>query len=377
MYDFVKDVEQMFENARNRTEQKKKVREIMADYGETLSDIENNAPESVYWEFMLAGGKEVLEQVQLENAQERLNAANPQTPTPEAATENPDYTASNKEDMPDNRDDLANEICERDFGDECKRDFGDECKRKRPDGIMTPIKQFNQDAFMKIMKPIIKKNEGIVLHPYVDTADKSTIGPGTNIDSDDTGVEYNLLDPKTNKLTPLDPTKEKDKAIIEEELAKLEPYKNGNKRSADFFKDKTNLRITEKNADALYRRNVEKFIKNINNIIDDFNDNLGKTEGYIDRFERLPENLQIVLIDMVYNLGAKKFNWKQTPNAENPTKKDGYPTFWKHLANRNIDGMVKECLRNENDKGFANRNKETQDLIRKTPENWTKNRLKK
>lgn len=369
MYNFAKDIEQMFETARKRTEQKQKVRDIMIKYGETLQDIENNAPEKVYWEFILAGGRDMLEQVQTENSQERLNSSNPQTPIPTAAKENSDYTVSNErslieKEILDNRDDLLNGTCKR------NKQIGETSQRE----IGGPSEIFNKDKFMNIMKPTIKKNEGIILHPYVDTADKSTIGPGINIDSDDTGVEYNLLDPETNELTPLDPTKEEDKAIIDAELAKLKPYKKGNKRSADFFKDKTNLRITKKNADALYRRNVEKSIKDINEIIVDFNKNLGEKEGYIDRFERLPQNLQIVLIDMVYNLGKTGFNW-ETKTIRN--KKYGFPAFWIHLANRNIDGMVEECVRNKNNKGFANRNKETQALIRQTPESWAKNRLKK
>ena len=359
-YDGVKDYEQLFRNAQNRTEQKRKMKQLMAKYGETEFDIEKNSTPTEYMEFVLAGGRDVLKMVQKENMMERITSPYPQTPMPEAARGNSDYTISN-----------ANSLFEKRILDDI--DNPQVCERKVTANGVCKIEQFDKDKFMGKMKPVIKKHEGIILHPYVDTADKSTVGPGINIDSNAEGVEWLLLDPKTNKLRLLNPDKKEDKAIIESELARLEPYKNGNKRSADFFKDKTNLRISVENADQLYRSRVDGFIQDINDIIDDFNDHLGKTEGYIDYFEKQPENLQMVLIDMVYNLGKTGFNWKKTPNKQQPKKTYGYPNFWKKLAQRDIEGLTAECER----KSLTTRNEAMRALIQETPDSWTKKGLKK
>ncbi len=100
-----------------------------------------------------------------------------------------------------------------------------------------------------------------------------------------------------------------------------------------------------------------------------------KTEGYIDSFERLPENLQMVLVDMVYNLGKTGFNWKQTTKTlkNGTTKKYGYPNFWKKLAQRDIEGLTAECER----KSLTTRNEAMRALIQETPDSWTKKGLKK
>ncbi len=67
-YDGVKDYEQLFRNAQNRTEQKRKMKQLMAKYGETEFDIEKNSTPKEYMEFVLAGGRDVLEMVRDENA---------------------------------------------------------------------------------------------------------------------------------------------------------------------------------------------------------------------------------------------------------------------------------------------------------------------
>lgn len=365
-FDGVEEYRRLFREGHDKTEDKRKMRELMAKYGETELDIENHATPVDYMNFLMAGGRDVLKMVQKENMMERITSPYPQTPMPTAARGNPEYTISN-----------ANSLFEKGILDDI--DNPQVCERKVTANGVCKIERFDKDEFMGKMKPIIKKHEGIILHPYVDTADVSTVGPGINIDSNAEGVEWLQLNPKTNKLRPLNPDKPEDKAIIDAELARLEPYKNGNKRGADFFKDKTNLRISVENADQLYRSRVDGFIQDINGIIDDFNDHLGEEEGYIDSFERLPENLQIVLVDMVYNLGKTGFDWKQKTETrkDGSIKKYGYPNFWKALAHRDVNKMMEQCIRNKDDKGFVGRNKAIQELIRETPDDWTKKGLKK
>lgn len=49
---------------------------------------------------------------------------------------------------------------------------------------------------------------------------------------------------------------------------------------------------------------------------------------------------------------------KVADNEYSGTKKDA-------VAERNVSRMVKECIRNRKDKGFIDRNKKTQDMLRK------------
>ncbi len=98
-YDGVKDYEQLFRNAQNRTEQKRKMKQLMAKYGETEFDIEKNSTPTEYMEFVLAGGRDVLKMVQKENMIARLNSPYPQTPMPEAARGNPKYIVSKNDSL--------------------------------------------------------------------------------------------------------------------------------------------------------------------------------------------------------------------------------------------------------------------------------------
>lgn len=65
--------------------------------------------------------------------------------------------------------------------------------------------------------------------------------------------------------------------------------------------------------------------------------------------------MQIVLIDMVFNLGRDGFSWKRKEiiDKEGNKVKKGYPSFWDAVANRDVDKMIKECARD----GLPKRNK--------------------
>ena len=58
-------------------------------------------------------------------------------------------------------------------------------------------------------------------------------------------------------------------------------------------------------------------------------------------------------------------------------KSNGFPNFWKALAHRNVNEMLKECVRNKDDRGFIGRNDAIKDFILETPDKWTKKALKK
>lgn len=351
--DLVHDIEQQFKDARGNAAQKKKLRELMTKYGNSREEIEAKSTMGEWMEFILANGNELLDEVRREKFAEEARG---KAYNIKARMEAKSREQIEDEKAQDLKEDSAAEIKKPSTaplsalnGDiisaEINNIFSDEELMKRE-------KLFDENVFLKTMKPVIKEHEGIVLHPYVDTADKVTVGPGINVEANAEGVEWCLLDRKTNKLRKLDLSNEEDKAIFDKEMAKLNEYKKGNQKAAGFFEGKTDLRITVENADALYRSRVQGAIKDINDIIKDFNKNLGKKEGYIEPFEKLPQNIQIVLIDMVYNLGKKGFNWEKDP--ANPKK--GFPGFWKGLAHRNVAEMVKECGRVDKKKPLVKRN---------------------
>ena len=395
----MRDIEADFRNARGNKAQKKKIRELMERYGNSREEIEAKSSMGEWFEFVLANGDALWEEVRREKlAEEAQNKAYDQMKARiEAAkkTREEDEVVEEDEEEEEVEEDsaaaLKNSLTphtpvqkENSFINELKKTaeddrFGIAKALNVQMGEKSNMPEFDEENFMNVMKPIIKKHEGIVLHPYVDTADKVTVGPGINVDANDEGVEWHLLDRKTNTLRKLDLSKAEDRAIRDAELAKLKKYQKNNKKGAGFFTDITDLRITEKNADTLYRNRVQGSINDVNAIIKEFNENLGEQEGYIEPFEKQPQNIQIVLIDMVYNLGRTGFDWKQTEKKleSGDIKKIGYPSFWEGIAHRNVDEMLKECIRNRWDVKFAARNKAIQELIKQTPESWTKKALKK
>lgn len=376
--DFMRDIEADFRNARGNKAQKKKIRELMELYGNSREEIEAKSSMGEWFEFVLANGDALWEEVRREKlAEEAQNKAydnmNMRIEAAKKAKKD-DFATTLKNALTphtpiQNGNSFINELKKTAEEDS----FGVTQALNVQLGEKSNTPEFDKENFMTVMKPIIKKHEGIVLHPYVDTADKVTVGPGVNVDANDEGVEWHLLDRKTNTLRKLDLSKAEDRAIRDAELAKLKKYQKNNNIGADFFADVTDLRITEKNADTLYRNRVQGSIDDINGIIKEFNENLGEKEGYIEPFEKQPQNIQKVLIDMVYNLGRTGFDWKKS----NVDPQKGFPSFWKEFAHRNVSGMVTQCGRVAGGKALTDRNEAMRTYLRQTPESWTKKALKK
>ncbi len=76
-FDGVEEYRRLFREGHDKTEDKRKMRELMAKYGETELDIENHATPVDYMNFLMAGGRDVLEMVQRENAQNQQPDYNP------------------------------------------------------------------------------------------------------------------------------------------------------------------------------------------------------------------------------------------------------------------------------------------------------------
>ena len=230
------------------------------------------------------------------------------------------------------------------------------------------------------LKKVIQEHEGIYLYPYVDTSGKITVGQGLNINDDSQMVEWWYRNPETGEMRLLDKQNSADKKLFENELKKLDKYKKGNDKRAEFFESVTNLRITESHAHQLYLNRVNQAINGVKDLIKTHNENRSKK---IADFEQLPEPLQIVLVDMVYNLGYSGFHWKlQITKDENGNEvKNGYPRFWKALEDHNLDAMIEQSKRNvtvvENNqkklKPLKKRNENTKATLEKLRDYWQNN----
>lgn len=98
------------------------------------------------------------------------------------------------------------------------------------------------------------------------------------------------------------------------------------------------MRISGEYLNELYYDRVNGAIEDIKNTIKQYNNDPEKDYSIPD-FEKLPQPLQIALVDMMYNLGKTKFNYKEND------KGTGFPKFWDFLARRNVNGMIRESKR--------------------------------
>jgi hypothetical protein len=185
-------------------------------------------------------------------------------------------------------------------------------------------------------------------------------------------VEWWYKNPKTGEMRLLDKQNSSDKKLIENELKKLDKYKKGNDKRAEFFEDKSNLRIMESHAHQLYLKRVTQAINDVRNLILDHNKHRDKK---IADFEQLPEPLQIVLVDMVYNLGYEGFHWKLkiTKDENGNEVKKGYPRFWEAMEELNLDGMIEQSKRSSKGKPLERRNKTTKATLEKLRDYWQNN----
>ena len=64
------------------------------------------------------------------------------------------------------------------------------------------------------------------------------------------------------------------------------------------------------------------------------------------------------MMDMMYNMGQTRFDYITTYGKDG--KKRGYPSFGDAVANRDVDKMIKECVRN----GLQERNKKSREAMK-------------
>ena len=233
--------------------------------------------------------------------------------------------------------------------------------KQEDDELDIDISKFNQDNFIhKIMRPVIEDNEGIAPYPYLDTKGLITIGVGANIDKNPLSMDWYYKNPDTGQVRHLDNNNPDDLMLIKEEIDKLRQEPKGKKLV--HYENKTNLRISDEKLNKLYYDRTKEAIDDIRYLIKEHNENRSKK---IDSFEKMPKPLQIVMIDMVYNLGRDGFSWKEKILIDKDGRKvkRGYPSFWRALENHDLSNMIKESKRFSEGKELISRNDKTRETL--------------
>ncbi len=168
----------------------------------------------------------------------------------------------------------------------------------------------SDEELYKRMWNNIKKFEGVISYPYLDSKGYITIGGGSNIDNYDDFMRVNFM---VNGV----PATKAQKLTAYHNLKKLSKERDtdGNylyaSKTADFFKDKTNLKLSDQDAYNMAQNHMRNDLAHVRSQFTDF--------------DSFPNSLKEVLLDIQYNVigGLSKENWTN---------------LYKAIENRNIWG---------------------------------------
>ena len=136
--------------------------------------------------------------------------------------------------------------------------------------------------------------EGKFNHLYLDTKGKVTVGVGhlvANRNDMSTITMYKTKNNLPSQLATLP-----DKQAEYDKIVKL-PW--GQRYGATSFKTHTALIMKDADINLLLNKHIDSFYNELTRIYN-------KTNGYTEDFDKLPRNVQLVLFDMIFNLGASK-----------------------------------------------------------------------
>ena len=155
----------------------------------------------------------------------------------------------------------------------------------------------------------IKKYENVKYHPYLDSKGYITTGGGANINNLNDFMKVNFTvngHPATDTQKLMGYNKLKDLSNQKDILGN---YLHTNK-TANFFKDKTNLHISEQDAYNMAQNHMKNDLAHVRNQFTDF--------------DYFPNPLKEVLLDIQYNTGRlNKQNWPNLYNAINNCDANG------------------------------------------------------
>ncbi len=195
--------------------------------------------------------------------------------------------------------------------------------QKLPSNTLSNVVNYNQnyisdEDLYKKMWHNINEYENVIPYPYLDTEGNITVGGGTNINNYNDFMKVNFL--KGNNSAD-----NIQKNIGFNQLHDMSKHKdsNGNylyaNTRANFFEPITDLRITDYEA---YRLAQNHMTNDLAHVRREFTD-----------FDRFPNPLKEVLLDIQYNTGGlNKQNW---------------PKLYEAIANRNVNGIVDNVHRKD------------------------------
>ena len=165
----------------------------------------------------------------------------------------------------------------------------------------------------------IKEQEGVKLHPYLDTKGLITIGGGANVD--DWNV-FNQLNATVNGI----PASEAQRREAYNRMRQLSDEKDteGNfinrNMKAKFFENKTDIRISDAEARGLAQNHMTNDLTHLRSEFSDF--------------DNFPLPLKEVLLDIQYNVrgGVNQNDW---------------PNLYQAIRNRDVNGIVDNVNRKD------------------------------
>ena len=173
------------------------------------------------------------------------------------------------------------------------------------DAIIT-FGKFSDKELTERMLPVIKKMEKPLDYIYIDTTWNKTTGAGANVDDWNTFNKVNWKvdgrsateEEKRATFDYFDKITSKGKQNVDKKGKLLE--KNNNK--ADFYSNKSQLRISSNETDRLLRNHITEDIKYLQKEFSDF--------------ASYPPELQNVLLDIKFNTGnVSQENWPKLRKA--------------------------------------------------------------
>lgn len=168
---------------------------------------------------------------------------------------------------------------------------------------------------LELTKKRLKEDENIKYHPYLDTKGIITTGNGANIDSKEAFMNVNW------QVDGRPATKAEKEAAYKAMKNTKKNGKYGQKFGAQYYKNKTNLRIDDKEAERMRDEHLKKDLKEI------------KKE--VPGFDNLPFELKEVLMDIKYNTGNVK------------DKEGCWPNLHQAILDKDIEKIAKETHRQD------------------------------
>jgi GH24 family phage-related lysozyme (muramidase) len=197
--------------------------------------------------------------------------------------------------------------------------------RSTPENDMATVIEYVE------LKKKIELYEGNIEHMYLDSNGFVTVGVGHMIPNASHAAALTFYVTKTAVPATEEQKKAEYEAILKESKGKV----------ASWYKSKTSLFMKPADIDALTRKHIESFEKELKNLY--------SAPAYPPGFEKFPEEVRLALFDMIFNLGATKL-------------RNSYLSFNLAIAKSDWEKAASQCFR----KGIqVTRNNYVKDLFQK------------